>query len=65
MKGKQLTKKLQALGVQIESGRGKGGHVQARLDGKTTVIKTHGSKDLTKNYVLLVCKQLGINPEDL
>ena len=65
MKGKQLIKKLQALGVEIETGRGKGGHVQARFNGKKTVIKTHGATDLSKNYVNLVCKQLGVNQEDL
>jgi predicted RNA binding protein YcfA (HicA-like mRNA interferase family) len=65
MKGRQLIKKLQALGVEIETGRGKGGHVQARFKGRKTVIKTHGGKDLSKNYVNLVCKQLGINQEDL
>jgi predicted RNA binding protein YcfA (HicA-like mRNA interferase family) len=65
MKGRQLIKKLQALGVKIETGRGKGGHVQARFNGRKTVIKTHGGKDLSKNYVNLVCKQLGINQEDL
>ena len=65
MKGRQLIKKLQALGVEIETGQGKGGHVQARFNGRKTVIKTHGGKDLSKNYVNLVCKQLGINQEDL
>ncbi|NCF75704.1 MAG: addiction module toxin, HicA family, partial [Proteobacteria bacterium] len=65
VQGKQLIKKLQALGVEIETGRGKGGHVQARFNGKKTVIKTHGAQDLSNNYVNLVCKQLGINPEDL
>lgn len=65
MKGKQLIKKLRALGVEIETGRGKGGHVQARFNDKKAVIKTHGAKDLSNNYVKLVCKQLGINPEDL
>jgi predicted RNA binding protein YcfA (HicA-like mRNA interferase family) len=65
MKGRQLIKKLQALGVEIETGRGKGGHVQTGFNGRKTVIKTHGGKDLSKNYVNLVCKQLGINQEDL
>ena len=65
MKGKQRLKKLRAAGVEIETGRGKGGHVQARCNGKKAVIKTHGAKDLSNNYVNLVCKQLGINPEDL
>ena len=65
MKGKQLIKKLRALGVEIETGRGKGGHVQARFNDKKAVIKTHGAKHFSNNYVKLVCKQLGINPEDL
>ena len=34
MKGKQLIKKLRALGVEIEKGRGKVGHVQARFNDK-------------------------------
>ena len=65
MQGKQLIETLRALSVEIETGRGKGGHVQARFDDKKAVIKTHGAKDFSNNYVKLVCKQLGINPEDL
>ena len=65
VKGKQLIRKLRAMGVQIETGRGKGGHIQARHKGNKTVIKTHGAKDLSSAYIALVCKQLGINPEDL
>ena len=51
MKGKQLIKKLRAVGVEIEKGRGKGGHVQARFNDKKAVIKTHGAKDFSNNYV--------------
>ena len=62
MKGRQLARKLKAIGVEIKSSRGKGGHVLASFNGRQTVIKTHGTKDLTNNYIRLVCKQLGIDP---
>ena len=64
-KGQQLVKKLRGLGVEIDTTRGKGGHVQARFNGRITVIKTQGAKDLSNNYVKLVCKQLGIDPKEL
>jgi len=65
VKGKQFTKRLRKLGVEITKGRGKGGHVLAAYRGHQTVIKMHGDKDLSKAYIRLVCKQLGIEQEDL
>lgn len=60
MKARQFIRKLKAHGVEIETGRGKGGHVLATFEGRRTVIKTHGAKDLSNRYIQLVCRQLGI-----
>jgi len=60
MKARQFIRKLKAHGVEIETGRGKGGHVLATFEGRRTVIKTHGAKDLSNQYIRLVCRQLGI-----
>ena len=63
MKGQQLVKKLRGIWVEIDLMQRR--HVQARFNRRITVIKTHGAKDLSNNYVKLVCKQLGIDPEEL
>ena len=49
----------------MDAGRGKGGHVYVRRGGRKSIVKMHGSKDLDNGYVRLVCRQLGIDPEDL
>ena len=65
VKGKQLVNKLRSLGVRIETGRGRGGHLLASLHGRQTVIKMHGAKDLSNRYVELICSQLDIDPGEL
>ena len=65
MKAKQLIKRLRKHGVELIKGRGKGGHQLARYRGKQTTIPVHGDKDLGPQLIELICKQLGIDPDDI
>ncbi len=65
MKGKEFLRRLIALGVIIEKGRGKGGHVRASYKNAWTIIPTHGSSDIDPNFLKKICKQLGIDPKDI
>ena len=65
MKSKQLIRKLQKIGVEFTKGRGKGGHQLARHKGKQTTIPVHGDSDLGPNFIKMICKQLGINPDKI
>ena len=65
MKGKQFVKRLRKQGVEIISGRGKGGHVLAKYHEKQTTIPIHGDADLGPEFLKKVCKQLGINPKEI
>jgi predicted RNA binding protein YcfA (HicA-like mRNA interferase family) len=46
VKTKQLIRKLQAAGVEIDKSRGKGGHIGLRYKGKRTVLPVHGAADI-------------------
>ena len=65
MKSKQLIRKLKKIGVEFTKGRGKGGHQLARYKGKQTTIPVHGDSDLGPNFIKIMCKQLGINPDKI
>jgi len=65
MKGKQLIKKLKKHGVEITKGRGKGGHHLAEYKGKQTTIPVHGDVDMGPQFIKMICKQLGLNPNDI
>ena len=65
MKARQFLRKLRARGATVDAGRGKGGHVYVRYEGRRSIVKMHGAKDLDNRYVKLVCGQLGIDPEEL
>ncbi len=65
MKSKQLIKKLKKHGVEIIKGRGKGGHQLAEYNGKQSTIPIHGDTDLGPQFIKMLCKQLGINPNDI
>ncbi len=65
MKSKQFIQKLRRMGVEIIEGRGKGGHVLAKYEGKQTTIPIHGDVDLGKVFLKKICKQLGIEFESL
>ncbi|MDM8550071.1 type II toxin-antitoxin system HicA family toxin [Desulfobacterales bacterium HSG2] len=65
MKSKQFIRKLRQIGVGFVKGRGKGGHLLARYQGKQTTIPVHGDTDLGPQFIKLVCKQLGLDPKDI
>lgn len=65
MKSKQLIRKLKKIGVEFTKGRGKGGHQLARYKEKQTTIPVHGDSDLGPNFIKMICKQLGINPDKI
>lgn len=65
MKGKQLARRLAKLGVAVDKGRGKGGHWRLNYRGKWSTLAVHGDRDLSPAYVRLICKQLGIDPEEV
>lgn len=65
MKARELIKKLKKHGVEFIKGRGKGGHQLARYRGKQATIPIHGDTDYGPLFVKMICKQLGINPNDI
>ena len=65
MKVKQFIKKLRQAGVNIIEGRGKGGHVLAKYNGKQTTIPIHGDADVGNIFLKKICKQLGIALDEI
>lgn len=61
MKGRQFVRKLRRAGVQIDTKRGKGGHVRLSHRGRSTVMPVHGDTDLAPEFLRRICKQLGID----
>jgi len=65
MKARELLRRLAALGVAVEAARGKGGHYLLRHGGKKAPLPVHGDKDIGPAFIKMLCKQLGLNHEDL
>jgi len=65
MKSRQLIRKLKQLGVEFAKGRGKGGHQLAKFRGKQTTVPIHGDADVGPIFIKKLCKQLGIDPDDI
>lgn len=65
MKSAQLVRKLRKIGVEFVKGRGKGGHLLAKYQGKQATVPIHGNTDIGPQFIKLICKQLGINPKDI
>lgn len=65
MKAKQFIKKLREAGVAITESRGKGGHQLAIYGDHQTTVPFHGDKDLGPVLMKRICKQLGLNPEEV
>ncbi len=61
MKGRQFIRKLRRAGVEIDTKRGKGGHVGVTSRGRATVVPVHGDTDLAPEFLRRICKQLGID----
>ena len=61
MNTKELMKLLKANGVTFDQSRGKGGHILAKLNEKTTVVPQHGSrKELGTGLVNKILRDLGL-----
>lgn len=65
MKGRELLRRLIALGVVVEPARGKGGHCLLRFGGKKAPLPVHGDADLGPVFIKMLCKQLGIDSKEL
>lgn len=65
MKGKQFIQKLRRSGVRIIEGRGKGGHVLAVHHDKQATVPFHGAKDIDPDFLKMICRQLGLDPNDI
>jgi len=59
VKIKQFLKKIKAAGGEIIKGRGKGGHILIKLNGRATTVPTHGDNDIDPDFLDDICKQLG------
>lgn len=58
MKYSQFKKWLEAQGVTFQPG--KGSHLIAELNGKTTVVPFHGSKEIGEGLRKKIMKDLGL-----
>lgn len=65
MKGRELLRRLIALGVAVEPARGKGGHSLLRYEGRKAPLPVHGDADLGPVFIKMLCKQLGLDPKEL
>ena len=65
MKSRQLIRKLKKIGVEFTKIRGKGGHQLAKYKGKYATVPVHGDADIGPIFIKKLCKQLGIDPQDI
>lgn len=65
MKSRQLIRKLKKIGVEFTKSRGKGGHQLAKYKGKQATVPVHGDADIGPIFIKKLCKQLGIDPQDI
>lgn len=63
MKAKQFLRKLKALGAEINDKRGKGSHVLVSYQDKGATVPFHKGRDLDRNFLKEICKQLGLDPD--
>lgn len=64
MTSRELLRKLRRVGVTVDPGRGKGGHVQVMRDGRKSIVPTGGG-DLRRGTLLRILRDLEVRPEDL
>lgn len=63
LSGKELIKVLKALGFEVI--RQKGSHAFLRhLDGRTTVIPIHSTKDLDRGLLRKILRDVELSPEE-
>jgi mRNA interferase HicA len=65
MKPREFLKKLKKAGVEITVARGKGSHVCVFYQGRHTTVPFHGNTDIGPNLLRIICRQLGLNPNDV
>jgi len=65
VKGKQLIRRLRKLGAEVDAKRGKGGHHLVKYQGRRSTVPVHGDRDLSPEFIKLVCKQLGMDPNEI
>jgi mRNA interferase HicA len=65
MKSKQLIRKLKKIGVEFTKSRGRGGHQLPKYKGRQATVPVHGDADIGPIFIKKLCKQLGIDPEDI
>jgi predicted RNA binding protein YcfA (HicA-like mRNA interferase family) len=65
VKTKQFLRRLQAVGVVAVADRGKGGHYRLTCGQRKSILSFHGGADLTPTYMKVICKQLGLNIDDV
>jgi predicted RNA binding protein YcfA (HicA-like mRNA interferase family) len=61
MKPKQAMRKFRQAGVEVEPGRGKGGHYMIRYEGKWATFPVHGDRDIGPDFIKKLCRQLGLD----
>lgn len=64
MTSRELLRRLRRLGAEIITGRGKGGHVTVRLDGRVTFVPT-GTGEVPPGTLGAIVKALGLRQEQL
>ena len=64
MKMKQFVKLLKKNGGEVIKGRGKGGHILVKLNGRMTTVPIH-STDYDPDFLDDICKQLGTRLKEL
>ena len=62
MNSRELLRRLSRHGAEIVTGRGKGGHVMVRLQGRVTYVPT-GSGELPTGTVRSILRALGLRPD--
>jgi antitoxin HicB len=65
MKVKQFLRNLERYGVEVDPTRGKGSHIWLGYMGRSTTIPFHLNKEMGSYYLKKICKQLGINPNEI
>jgi predicted RNA binding protein YcfA (HicA-like mRNA interferase family) len=65
MKAREFLRRLRRVGAEIVAKRGKGSHVLVRYKGRFSTVPLHGGMDLDPGFLKEVCKQLGVEPQDI
>jgi mRNA interferase HicA len=64
VKTKQFLRLLKKNGAEIIKGRGKGGHLLVKLNGRQATVPIHSS-DYDPDFFDDICKQLGTKLKEL